>query len=128
DTNNPDKKSLIAYNVPKKEMIWWHNGFSVTEANTRYVIGTDARFPAKETVLDLFTGKPAQPADFDLEESQNFSVIRPFQYEEGTGHFDTVRHFLQNRLGIVPVTTIEYLEFEELIFVSVFLKEQDLAN
>jgi hypothetical protein len=63
-----------------------------------------------------------------LEDSQNFPVIRPFQYEEGTGHFDTVRDFLQARLGITPVATIDYLEFQRLIMVSVFVQENNLAN
>lgn len=128
DTNNPDKKSLIAYHAVQNQTIWWRNGFSLTVANARYVRGVDTRFPAKETVLDLFSGNPAETVDFDLEDSQNFPVIRPFQYEEGTGHFDTVSHFLQTRLGIEPVATIEYLEFEELIIMSVFLKDQELAN
>jgi hypothetical protein len=128
DEHNPDKKSLIAYHALQNRMIWWHNGFSLTVANKQYVKGIDAKLPAKETVLDLFTGKPVQTGDFDLEASQNFPVIRPFQYEQGTVHFDTVRHFLQTRLGIEPVATIEYLEFEDLIIMSVFLKDQELAN
>lgn len=128
DTNNPDKKSLIAYHVLERQIMWWRNGFSLVEATARYARGSDAAFPAKETVLDLFTGKPVQTGDLDLEDSQNFPVIRPFQYEESTGHFETVRHFLQSRLGISPVATIEYLEIEQLIIMSVFLKDGDLAN
>jgi hypothetical protein len=128
DTNNPDKKSLIGYDVVKKQIVWWHNSFSLTVANSRYVKGLDTRFPGKETVLDLFTGNPVTHGDFDLEDVQNFPVIRPFQYEEGTAHFDTVRHFLQTRLGVAPLATIEYLEFESLIIVSFFVNEHDLAN
>ncbi|MGC1242121.1 MAG: DUF4905 domain-containing protein [Chryseosolibacter sp.] len=128
DTNNPDKKSLLAYDVLKKEISWWYNGFSVSAANTLYVKGIDARFPAKEIILDLFTGTPVQNVDFHLEDSQNFPVIRPFQYEEGTAHFNTVRDFLVSRLGIGPVATIDYLEWGRLIMMSVFVKENDLAN
>ena len=128
DTNNPDKKSVVAYDVPGNRMAWWYNGFSLTSVNNRCVRGVDSKFPGKETILDLFTGKPVQQVDFDLEDSQNFPVIRPFQYEEGTAHFDTVKDFLNARFGILPVATIEYLEFEDLITVSVFLKEQGLAN
>jgi len=88
----------------------------------------DSKFPGKEIVLDLFTGKELPDVDFDLADSQNFPVIRPFQYEEGTAHFDTVKDFLNTRLEILPVATIEYLEFEELIIMSVFINEQGLAN
>ena len=128
DTNNPDRKSLLAYDVLKNQIAWWYNGFSLSIANSLYVKGIDSKFPAKETVLDLFTGQPVQHVDFDLGDSQNFPVIRPFQYEQGTAHFETVRYFLESRLGIEPVATIEYLESGGLIMVSVFLNEEGLAN
>jgi len=128
DTGNPDKKSLLGYDAVKNELSWWYNGFSLSGANSLYVKGIDARFPAKEIILDAFTGRQLPHVDFHLEDSQNFPLIRPFQYEEGTAYFDTVKHFLQSRLGIVPMTTIDYLEYEGLIIVSVFVNESDLAN
>lgn len=128
DTNNPDKKSLVAYHVLEKKIIWWRNDFSYSAVNRLYVKGLDQRIAGKETILDVFTGKPVSAVDFDLADSQNFPVIRPFQYEEGSAHFDTVRQFLQTRMGIVPVATIDYLEYNELIFLSVFLKNEGLAN
>lgn len=129
DSNNPDRKSLIAWDVMSQRLIWWKNGFSVTRVGGGAVAGVDAQFPEKESVLDLFTGQPAVQVDFHLEDSQNFPVIRPFQYREGAAHFETVRNFLNSRCGILPVATIEYLEFEELIVISAFQKEnEDLAN
>lgn len=128
DTNNPDKKSLLAYDVSENKISWWYNGFAISGSNALYVKGIDAKFPSKEIILDLFTGRAVQESDFHLEDSQNFPVIRPFQYEEGTGHFDTVKDFLQTRLGIVPVATIDYLEIQRLIVVSVFVRENNLAN
>lgn len=128
DTHNPDQKSLIAYDVLENKIAWWRNGFSLSAANSGYVKGVDTKFSHKEIILDSFTGLPAQQVDFDLAVSQNFPVIRPFQYEQGTEHFDTVSDFLKSHLGIMPVITIEYLEFKGLIGISVFLKEQDLAN
>jgi len=128
DAGNPDQKSVVAYDVMKNQLAWWQNSFSLTSVNSRYAMGIDSRFPGKETFLDLFTGQAVSHVDFDLEDSQNFPVIRPFQYEEGTAHFDTVKDFLNDRLGILPVATIEYLEFEGLIMMSVFLREEGLAN
>ncbi|HEU5145686.1 MAG TPA: DUF4905 domain-containing protein [Chryseosolibacter sp.] len=128
DENNPDKKSVLAYNVVAKEIIWWRNGFSLTSVNRRTVSGVDMKFSGKESILDLFTGQPVKGGDFDLVDSQNFPVIRPFQYEEGTEYFVTVKDFLHSRLGISPVASIEYLEINDLIIVSVFLKEKGLAN
>jgi hypothetical protein len=128
DTNNPDKKSVVAYDVVKKQIAWWYNGFSLASVRGGCVLGQDSRFPGKDTFLDLFTGQPVEPVEFDLEDSQNFPVIRPFQYEEGSAHFDTVKQFFETRLGIAPVATVEYLEFESLIIVSVFLNNDGLAN
>ena len=128
DTDNPDKKSVIAYNVLQNRISWWQNGFSITTVDNLTITGNDARFPEKESILDLFTGKPAHAVDFHLADSQNFPVIRPFQYQEGSAHFETVKDFLHSRLGISPVATIEYLEIGDLIVVSVFLKEKGLAN
>lgn len=128
DTGNPDKKSLIAYDVLKKQVIWWKNGFSLSAANDRYVKGIDSRFAHKSIILDLFNGDQVDQMDFDLELSQNFPVIRPFQYEQDTAHFTTVSDFLKLKCGLTPVITIEYLEFESLIMASVFVKGQDLAN
>ncbi len=128
DTNNPDKKSLIAYDVLKNEMIWWYNGFSLSAVDTRYVKGVDSKFSSKEIILDLLNGKPVPEIDFDLGVLQNFPVIRPFQYEQGTDHFATVGDFLHTRLGIRPVITIEYLEYKSLVIASVFVKDQNLAN
>ena len=128
DTGNPDRKSLLAYDVAASKLCWWYNGFSLSAANRLYVKGIDARFPAKEIVLDVFTGKAVQQGDFHLVDSQNFPVIRPFQYGAGTAYFETVKDFLRSRLEITPVTTVDYLEYETLILVSVFVKEKDLAN
>lgn len=128
DTNNPDQKSLIAYHAIEKRIAWWYNGFSLSAANRQYVSGVDLKFPSKQILLDAFTGKPVKHSDFDLADSQNFPVIRPFQYEAGSGHFETVSKFLHTRVRILPVITIEYLEFGHLIIVSVFVKHQDLAN
>ena len=128
DSDNPDKKSVLAYDVTERKIAWWYNGFSITSINRLFVIGVDAKLPEKQIILDLSTGKAVRNVDFDLADSQNFPVIRPFQYEEGTAHFNTVKDFLYSRLGISPVASIEYLEIEDLIIVSIFVKQQGLAN
>lgn len=127
-TDNPDKKSLVAFDVEKKEIIWWQHAFSPDVTTRHFVTGKDSRRPGHEVVLDIFTGKPVQPADFHLEDSQNFTVIRPFQYQDGTSHFATVRDFLQSRMGISTFRHIEYLETDSLIITSVFIQENELAN
>ena len=128
DTDNPDKQSLIAYDVNAQQLIWWYNGFTLKSVSAAHVMGVDHKFPGVETLLDLFTGKPVRNVDFHLGDSQNFPVIRPFQYEEGTAHFETVRQFLLTRTARIPAARVEYLEWEGLIFLSVFVNDNGLAN
>ena len=128
DTNNPDKKSLIAFDVVQKQMLWWKNDFSLSVLSGQLVIGVDTKFGSKEVALNISDGAAVQK-DFTVSYSeQNFPITRPFQYHEGSTHFDTVRAFLQTRAQISPIITIEYCEYHGLILISAFVTAEDLAN
>jgi hypothetical protein len=128
DTNNPDKKSLIVFDVELKKMSWWRNDFSVDAVDTLFIKGRDTKFGHKELTLQLQTGKEIPGDSVVLQEQQNFDLIRPFQYQEGNEHFETIRTFLNDKTGLLPVTILEYCEVNALIIVSVFVKEGELAN
>jgi hypothetical protein len=128
DTNNPDKKMLFAFNIQTKEMIWWRNDFSLSVLAGRSVIGIDTKFGSKEVALNLHDGQPIQK-DFTVSYAeQNFSITRPFQYHEGSQHFETVKAFLEGKAQISPIITIEYCEYHSLILISAFANREDLAN
>jgi hypothetical protein len=127
-TDNPDKKSVVAYDVNAHKVLWYRNGFALSETTSRYVIGQDTRNPGQFVALDLFTGNLTSSTESHLADSQNFTVIRPFHYEEATDHFNTVGNFLQTRMGISPLRRIEYLENNGLIIISAFVQESELAN
>lgn len=128
DTNNPDKKGLLAYDISRQSLSWWRNGFAVSEVGKHAVRGFDQKFGGKEITLRLEDGSVlAEPPQL-LEKSQNFPVIRPFQYAEGTAHFETLKAFLEKKIQISPTISIEYCEYHTLILISVFVRKDDLAN
>jgi hypothetical protein len=127
DTQNPDKKSVIVFNIETKTIDWWKSNFALSFAEEKWLSGVDTKFGSKEVVLDLFTGFPVA-RDTLFVPGQNFDVIRPFQYTEGSEHFETVKSFLIARTDILPRFSVEYCEHAELIFVSAFTGEKELAN
>jgi hypothetical protein len=127
DTNNPDKKSIIAFDIINQKVRWWRNDFAITGVSPKYVIGTEAKFGIKRHVLSITDGERAEEM-VDLDLLQNFSLIRPLQYLLGTPNFDTVKSFLEIKCNIQPVAAIEYLEYQSLIFVSFYSEENGLAN
>jgi hypothetical protein len=128
DSSNPDKKSILAFDVGTKKTLWWKNNFVVASVYGDRIKGTDVKFGSREVTINVSDGTVV-PHDSDLfAHEQNFDVIRPFQYQEGTAHFDTVKMFLETKCQISPTISIEYCEFHSLILISVFVQQNDLAN
>jgi hypothetical protein len=128
DVNNPDKKSLVAFDVIHQKILWWRNDFAMSTVAGEIVTGVDTKFVSHEIALNILDGKEIARDAVVFGAEQNFSVIRPFQYHEGSGHFETVRSFLQSKVNILPVVTVEYMEFRSLIAISAFVRQEDLAN
>jgi hypothetical protein len=127
DTNNPDKKSVLTFDVAAQKTAWWRNNFTVTSVSGGRVSGIDSKFGAREVILDLATGETVQQDALVLPE-QNLMIIRPFQYQQGTAHFESVRAFLNIKCDISPIISIEYCEYNSLILISTFTGQNDLAN
>jgi hypothetical protein len=129
DTNNPDKKGILAYDLQTLRLLWWNNDFSVIEVNNNKVKGFVWKLSHKEVILDLSTGKEIGTELAEtLSETKAYRTLKPVQYLEGTEYFNTVKNFLQQRLNLLPVISLEYLEYESLIFISYYQGEIDLAN
>lgn len=127
DTNNPDQKSLFAFDADTREPLWFRNNFALTSVAGGLVYGNETRTGYRPVWMDVRSGREQQAGTF-IEPLQNFELVRPFQYQEGTDPFTTVSTFLQKRRGIRPVITIEYSEYESFVIISAFEGETDLAN
>lgn len=126
DTNNPDKKSVLAYELGSLALRWWRNDFSVLAVRNNRVWGVSSKISSKEEVLDVHSGLVTDPGSPTTETAQNTGgILRPVQYTEGTPYFDTVKTFLARQLNLIPVTALEYLEHDGLIFISCYTPQAD---
>ena len=127
DSQNPDKKSVLAYSIKSKAIVWWKNNFVISYVGHDYVTGVDMKFGTKETVLDIISGSP-KAKDMLIPPRQNFKVIHPLLYQENNPHFETVKTFLTSKTGVSPRFSVEYCEHHALILISAFVGDGDLAN
>jgi len=128
DTQNPDRKALLAYSLEDHKLIWWNNDFSLISVSGGKVLGFSSKF-SKDSWVSLHSGKPV-PANSDPGQVQTRGIgfIRPFQYTDTTRYFSTVQTFLRSKLNLSAVVALEYLEHETLIFISFNVNENGLAN
>ena len=126
ETSNPDKKATLAYTLQDAQLVWWNNDFSITAVSDTYVVGFSEKFGKKELALDLRTGNAIEFPITHPEISE--PVLRPHHYPSDHVYFETVRTFFNQKFNLLPITALEYLEYDSLIFISCYLHENDLAN
>jgi hypothetical protein len=127
ETNNPDQKSLVAYRLQEQSIAWWRNDFSLTAVSGSAVTGFSYKTGMKELTLDGNTGQAMEP-EKRVEASQNLTVLRPFHYKAGEAGFETIRTYMAGRFGGEPVLGVDYLEYGDLILISYYVREPELAN
>lgn len=126
ETNNPDQKSLLAYQVTTKRILWWQNDFSLVSVAEGSVTGYSHKFGLKELTLSIGSGKViSAPIGQPL---QNLNVIRPFHFKAEDTGFVTVRSYLTTVMKLDPVLGMDYLEADSFIFISCYVQEAGLAN
>lgn len=128
DTNNPDKKALLAYSVDELKLLWWNNDFSVSAVEGTQILGFTSKLGLKEQVLNLHSGKEEQRRLQAVHEEPGKTLYKPVQYTEGMEYFETVRTFLADRLNFLAVSALEYLETSSCIIISGYIEEEGLAN
>lgn len=126
DTNNPDKKAALAYQLANGELMWWNNDFSISTVAADIVIGYAEKYGKREMALDIRTGKETVPGDILPKRVE--IVQRPQQYPADHEYFHTVKTFFNRKFNLSPITALEYLEYDSLIFISCYLQENELAN
>jgi hypothetical protein len=126
DTNNPDRKAALSYDIAEEKLVWWNNDFSISAVTNNYVIGTAEKFGRHEMVLDARTGARREGQLHHVRKDEK--VLRPYHYPEGHLYFDTVKKFLNQKFNLLPTAALEYLEHDSLIFISCYLHENELAN
>jgi hypothetical protein len=125
DTSNPDKKGLLAYDLLTLQLLWWNNDFSLIAVAGDRITGIASKFGHRQMCLDM-EGKEIASSEHGRQVDDK--VIRPSQYLADHGYFATVKTFLEQKFNLSPVTALEYVEYESLIFISCYFQEDELAN
>jgi hypothetical protein len=128
DTNNPDKKGILAYSLKELQLVWWNNDFSVSEISALGIKGFSGKFGLRELILNIMDGgeiKELRQGDFPRQD-----IKKPVQYTEGMQYFETVKTFLLNQLNLQAVSALEYMETNNCFLISCYTSagENLLAN
>jgi hypothetical protein len=127
ETNNPDKKGLIAFNFEDGNIVWWKNNFALSAVANGVVFGSETSLGMKFLAFRLSDGEPAIGETLSMKNEET-RVVKPQQYLQGTRHFETLQTFLDLKYQILPESVIEYLEFGHLLIISCYKHENGLAN
>lgn len=125
---NPDDKGLIAFDINQQKILWQCDHFSFVCLRENSVEGNFTVGDKEPAVLNLLTGQIMDGHEDALTVKENISLLKPFQYVEGHPYFETVKAFLQRKLGATVVAAAEYLEHNAFIFISYYVKNDSLAN
>jgi hypothetical protein len=125
EPSGPEKVSAIAYDFETDQMVWWKNSFLVKSVSGNAVCGDDTT--GSEVFLSFTSGEPLSAREV-LPLVRNFSVLTPLQYNENSGHFQTMKFFLESKAGLSPVYMVEYLEYRQFVIMSTYADTKGLAN
>jgi hypothetical protein len=130
DTNNPDRKGMLAYTLNDLQLQWWHNDFTLTKRAGESLYGFSSGLGSKPLVLGLHSGKEILPASVPTPSGLPAaeSVLRPQQYGDGTEYFGMVAKFLRETLNLSAILSLEYLEYSGKIFIAYYTQEQSLVS
>lgn len=134
DNEDPEPKSLIAFDVIKQEVRWMHEEFTYLKLTNEQVLGFDASNKNKQyESINLIDGNRKAVDDesvlqLPIDKKLVEEALYPLHYKEGTAYFATCKTFLYNRLGLDAVNAIEYLEYNNRIIISYYIVEDKLAN
>ena len=108
---------------------WWINLVRVTNEQVQLKIFENTSNPDKTywQVLSLENGAVIQE-DPKIETEYTNEVVHPFQYRVGEGDFETIKIFLNERLNVIPILGVEYVEFADLVFISYYFGNPGTFN
>ncbi len=127
-TSNPDDKGLIAWHIYQRRIVWKLDHFSFHYLENGRVFGQFIKEDGILGSVEVLTGEILKNVNPVISSSENIILRKPFQYAEGTEHFETVKTFLTSRLIGTLVGGVEYLEDSGLIFISYHVQQESLAN
>lgn len=126
ETDNPDKKGIFGYHVRDEKMLWWNNDFSLVTLGEHHIKGVAMKYGFRNVTLSVGTGVEVPGSEFT--ETSAGTVLRPQQFSDDHPYFGTVKSFLQSTFNLSPVIALEYVEYEDVIIISLYIQQPELTN
>lgn len=126
DDQNPEIKSLILWDIEKDQVLMTFKNSSLTQLlKNGFMIRQDQGYAAMDWDGQILADKSEM--DPVLEDTTNLHY--PFQYQPGENDYEMIKSFIQQEINVSPELGIEYLESEDYVFVSYYIKEEKaMAN
>lgn len=136
DTDNPDKKAYFAIHSGNCQTIWKSKHLQVLGIRNQQIYGYENKdddifykcYSIQDNKEKTLSTEDAL-AELQKVSVENKYIRQPFHYTEDEAYFETVRKFVLEYLNQQPLRGCEYLEYQQLIFISYYIQENKaLAN
>lgn len=123
------KNKKVVWRTSSPTETWWINLVLVTHEQVHLKIFENTSNPDKTIwqVLTLESGAVIE-GDPKIEIEYTNDVIRPFQYLAGEGDFETIKNFLNERLNVLSILGVEYVEYLDFVFISYYFGDPGKFN
>ena len=129
DKGNPDKKSLMAFEITTRKALWEVTNFSFNRWNDQFIYGKRTSGNFSKCRIEITKGLTEEFDWHEIEEQKTDEILNPVQFLHDTPYFDTVKKFILSELKEDIKIGVEYLEYNGFIISSAYLVEsQGLAN
>lgn len=131
EPQKPSPKGITSYSVHQQKILWQHSDYQLLNLNKNNIVALDKNTKDAEVfyLLDSLTGEVIEklvekPPTLNLLKKTT-KTFTPSSYLADTPHFETVKKFLNKILNIEICQSLDYLEYNNLIVISFFIKKNE---
>lgn len=138
DDQNPSLLSYFIYNTNLQKITWSSADFIFLNITNDGFLGyreidSEEQFflinPSNGTELKIDNEKDLNNYKNSFKStSENKILSSPFHYLEGSDYFELVKNYLFQKLKILPIKAIEYLELQNSIIISYYIYHNPEKN
>lgn len=132
EPQKPWPRGIVVYAVFEQKILWQNTDYQLVDLTQDGIIALDRQAKESESfcLLATLTGellarKSEKPASQNLLKKTT-ETIAPSTYLANSTHFETVKKYLKKILDIEISQTLDYLEHNNLIIISYFIKKNEV--
>lgn len=119
---NPDQSDILVYSVKEKKLLWDSKSTRILSIGRDCVSVPHPNFPQKALFLTLESGSTCQTFQEYASDQLNKRIHAPLIYSATSKHFTLFKKYLMQVVKHEPIGSCEYLELENMIFISYFAR------